>query len=358
MISTPSSGSLEVIGLMSGTSLDGIDLAACRFDFSGEQYRYTLLAAETVAYSAEWLHRLRHLFSSPAASVFETDAALGRLYGETVNLFRKNHGIEPQLIASHGHTLFHRPDLGYTTQIGGGAAIAAVTGIDTICDFRTKDVALGGQGAPLVPVGDHLLFGDYEACLNLGGIANISLVNDGKRIAWDVCPVNMPLNELAERTGKPYDDGGTMARGGQLIPELLDTMNSLGFYTQPGPKSLGREWYEQVFRPLLEKGSPADLSHTVCEHIADQHTKVFTSLPPSARILVTGGGAFHTYLLEKMESKGNRKLIVPDEQLVKFKEAIVFAFLGALNYWGRVNVFDSATGSVKDHVGGALYKGL
>lgn len=358
MISSPPSGPLDVIGLMSGTSLDGIDLAACRFDFSGDQYRYTLLAAETIAYSSEWQQRLKHLFSTPAPAVFETDAALGSLYGETINLFRKKYRIEPQLVASHGHTLFHRPDLGYTTQIGSGAHIAAITGIDTVCDFRSKDVALGGQGAPLVPVGDQLLFAHNSACLNLGGIANVSLVRDGKRVAWDICPVNMALNELAQRAGQAYDDGGRLASSGILLPELLEQLNTLDFYSMKGPKSLGREWYEHTFQPLLKDGSPADLSRTVCEHIAQRHADSFQALTDDAQILVTGGGAFHTFLMERIAAVSKKKLHVPDEGLVKFKEAIVFAFLGALNYWGRVNVFDSATGSVKDHVGGALYRGL
>ncbi|MFN8154078.1 MAG: anhydro-N-acetylmuramic acid kinase [Bacteroidia bacterium] len=358
MISTSTTGSLDVIGLMSGTSLDGIDLAACRFDFNGERYRYTLLAAETIAYHPDWTQRLTSLFSAPAASVFETDAALGKLYGETINLFRKKHGLSPLLIASHGHTVFHQPSRGYTTQIGSGAHIAAITGLDTVCDFRSKDVALNGQGAPLVPVGDHFLFAEFTACLNLGGIANISLVKDGRRIAWDICPVNMALNELAQRTGRAYDEAGALARSGRIIPSLLEKMNALPFYVQSGPKSLGREWYELSFRPLLEEGSPADLSATVCEHIALRHADVFRAMPAGASVLVTGGGAYHSFLLEKMQEKGNTKLVVPDEQLINFKEAIVFAFLGALNFWGSINVFDSATGSVKDHIGGALYRGL
>ncbi len=358
MISRPSTGSLEVIGLMSGTSLDGIDLAACRFDFDGEQYRYSLLAAFTFPYSDDWKLRLKALISASAPSVFETDAALGRLYGETINLFREQYGLKPHLIASHGHTVFHQPDLDYTTQIGSGAHIAALTGIDTVCDFRSKDVALGGQGAPLVPVGDHLLFSDYDACVNLGGIANISLVKDGKRVAWDICPVNMALNEIAGRTGLEFDRNGELAASGSLLPDVLSRMNALDFYAQAGPKSLGREWYENEFQPLLQQGSPADLSRTLCEHIAQRHADSFSSLKTDAKILVTGGGAFHKFLVERIAEVSNKKLQVPDEGLVKFKEAIVFAFLGALNFLERVNVLDSATGSVKQHVGGALYRGL
>jgi anhydro-N-acetylmuramic acid kinase len=350
-------GNLVVVGLMSGTSLDGIDLAACRFERQDSGYSYELLAAETYSYSSVWEDRLRHLHSASAEEIFEADAALGTLYGNLLKEFIGSLKIRPQLIASHGHTLFHQPGKGFTTQIGSGAHIAAVTGIDTVCDFRSKDVALGGQGAPLVPVGDHFLFAGYEACLNLGGIANISLLSEGKRKAFDICPVNMALNELALRTGIPFDKNGELAATGNLLPDLLEQLNNLRFYQQKGAKSLGREWYSLHFAPLLENGSPADLSRTVCEHIAIQINNTMQALPAGAKVLTTGGGAFHQFLIERMENTGNSHYVIPEKELIMFKEAIVFAFLGALNYWGRVNVFDSATGSVKQHVGGALYRG-
>lgn len=349
---------LHVIGIMSGTSLDGIDLAACRFEHDGIRYRYTLLASRTLPYTEEWTKRLSGVYSAPAREVFATDADLGRLFGEVVNNFIAAFGLTPQLIASHGHTVFHEPARGFTVQIGSGAHISALTGIDTVCDFRSKDVALKGQGAPLVPVGDQLLFGEYGACLNLGGIANISMQQNDQRLAWDICPVNMALNEIAQRAGKAYDRGGEMASRGVVLPDLLERLNGLSFYSGSGPKSLGREWYEQQFRPLLQEGRPEDLARTVCEHIAEQHAKAFEPLPADAEILVTGGGAFHTFLIQKMSEKSKRRLAIPEEGLVNFKEAIVFAFLGALNYWGRVNVFDSATGSVRQHIGGATYRGL
>ncbi|MBL7924612.1 MAG: anhydro-N-acetylmuramic acid kinase [Bacteroidia bacterium] len=348
---------VNAVGLMSGTSMDGVDLAACSFELRDNTWSYTLHHATTVPYPAAWLEKIRSLPGLHAAEVFEADAALGRYFGGLVLDFVKTHGFRADLVASHGHTLFHKPSRGYTTQIGSGAHLAAVCGVRTICDFRSKDVALGGQGAPLVPVGDHLLFPEYEACLNLGGIANISLLSAGKRIAFDICPVNMALNMLAERENLRYDDQGKMARQGKLLPGLLEQLNGLSFYQQQGPKSLGREWYEQEFAPLLGQGSAADLSRTVCEHIAEQHLRVFGQLKPQSKILVTGGGAFHTFLLERMAEKSQKVLTVPAEDLVKFKEALVFAFLGVLNYSGRVNVFDSATGSVKQHVGGAMYWG-
>lgn len=343
---------------MSGTSLDGIDLAACTFIHNGDEWTFQLLKALTLPYSAEWEKKLKQLPEASAGEIFETNAALGKMFGELVVEFIKDLPVKAELIASHGHTLFHRPDLGYTTQIGCGAHIAAVTGMNTVCDFRSKDVALGGQGAPLVPVGDHYLFSGYDACINLGGIANISMNKEGRRVAFDIVPVNMALNLLAGRAGLPFDDKGELAKSGRILPEKLSALNQLGFYKTQGAKSLGREWFEQQFLPFLKDGDTADLCRTVCEHIADQHALALQHLPASAKILVTGGGAFNTFLVDKIAEKSKKQLHVPEKELVQFKEAIVFAFLGVLNYWGRVNVFDSATGSVKQHVGGAFYRGI
>ena len=349
---------IKVIGLMSGTSLDGVDLAACTFSKVEGRWTFTTEATETYSYTDEWLNTLRTLHLQSAPKIFETDAMLGRYYAGLINSFITQNDFHPNLIASHGHTLFHQPSRNFTTQIGSGAHISAITGFNTVCDFRSKDVALGGQGAPLVPVGDHYLFSEYEACLNLGGIANISMLSeDGRRVAYDICPVNMALNELAQRAGKDFDEDGILARSGNVLPDLLHQLNSLPFYQQKGAKSLGREWYEQSFRTHLQHGTVEDLSRTVVEHIAHQHQYAFSSLSKDGIILVTGGGAFHQFLLERLRILSNKNLQVPQKELVNFKEAIVFAFLGALNYLGSVNVFDSATGSVKQHVGGAMYKG-
>lgn len=357
MKSLPPQSSIRVIGLMSGTSLDGIDLAACTFSEHEGLWMYTLHHATTLPYSAYWEKLLKELPSKSAQDVFAAHQALGKFYGKCILDFVAETGFQPQLIASHGHTLFHAPAEGYTVQIGSGAAIAAITGIDTVCDFRSMDVALGGQGAPLVPVGDHFLFPDYTACINLGGIANISLLKGGKRVAWDICPVNMALNELAAREGLCFDTNGELARHGRLLDDVLNGMQGLEFYTQDGAKSLGREWYERFFRPLLEHGHTADLCRTVCEHIALQIAQCMKTLPADAKVLFTGGGAFNVFLMERIQARCTQKTAVPDAELVNFKEALVFAFLGALNYCGRVNVFDSATGSSMNHIGGAFYHG-
>ncbi len=348
---------ITAVGLMSGTSMDGIDLAACTFFLRGNQWNYSLHKAITIPYSKEWEQRLSELPGAGASAVFETNAALGRLFGNQVLDFLRDLPVKAELIASHGHTLFHRPDRDYTVQIGSGAHIAAVCNLPVVCDFRLKDVALGGQGAPLVPVGDHFLFSNYEACLNLGGISNISMMSGKERIAFDICPVNMALNFLARKEGKTYDSNGDLARNGNILEDKLEQLNELAFYKISSAKSLGREWFEQHFYPILSSGNTADLCRTVCEHIADQHARVFNKLPEGATILVTGGGAYNTFLLERMAQKTTKRLHVPERELVEFKEAIVFAFLGVLNYWDSVNVFDSATGSVKKHIGGALYKG-
>ena len=242
--------SLLAIGLMSGTSMDGVDLAACAFEYKDGRWDFTLKKAVTIPYPDEWIKVMQSLPTVPSQEVFRIDAALGKYFGLLINDFITDLPEKPRLIGSHGHTLFHQPEAGFTTQVGSGAHIAAVTGIDTICDFRSKDVALGGHGAPLVPVGDHYLFPQYEACLNLGGFANISMLENGKRIAYDICPVNMPLNALAERTNNRYDHHGELARSGTILPELLEKLNRLDFYTKSGAKSLGREWYESNFLPL------------------------------------------------------------------------------------------------------------
>jgi len=248
--------------------------------------------------------------------------------------------------------------LGFTTQIGSGACIAAGTGVDTVCDFRSKDVALGGQGAPLVPLGDRLLFGEYTACLNLGGIANISFERDDQRVAYDICPVNMALNAIAQKLGLEYDPDGKNARSGSVDYDLLSRLNMLEFYRKPGPKSLGREWFETEFSPNLgQTADPVNILRTLCEHIAEVHAGELGKISKHGKLLTTGGGALNTFLIERIRNLSGWDVIVPHKTLVEFKEALVFAFLGNLYLENRVNVLCSSTGSSRNHIGGALYKG-
>jgi anhydro-N-acetylmuramic acid kinase len=349
---------LQVIGLMSGTSLDGVDLAACNFSEKEGKWTYDLIAADTIPYPAEWEEKLKNLQHCTGEELAFTNAALGRYYGSLIRDFIAKHKLKPELTGSHGHTVFHQPQHGFTLQIGDPSCIATLSGIDTVGDFRTGDIALGGQGAPLVPIGDRLLFGDYKACLNLGGIANISFEENNKRIAFDVCPVNMALNLLANSVGKAYDDGGAMARSGKLIPELFDKLNQLDFYKISGPRSLGREWFETQCLPLIHdsKSPLEDRLFTFCEHIAEQHARVLDHLNKTGKILVTGGGAFNSFLIERIKYRSGHPLEVPRGDLINYKEAIVFAFLAMLFVSGRVNVLSSATGAMKDHIGGAFYR--
>lgn len=338
---------------MSGTSLDGLDLALC--EFSGN-YEFKMLKAKTVSYSQEWkslLSRAQHL---SAEEYFELHAKYGKFIAEEINLFLQDTPEKPAAIASHGHTVFHQPQLGFSTQIGCGATIAANTGITTVCDFRSLDVAMGGQGAPLVPVGDKLLFGHYAACLNIGGIANISFDENGKRIAYDICEANMLLNFLAEKNGKSFDENGDMARAGKIDSDLLNELNGFSFYTESGAKSLGREWFEKNIMSLIEKSNlnTNDLLATSTEHIARIIANEFEK-QNIKNVLITGGGAFNTYLIEKIKSKTTTEIILPEAEIINFKEALIFAFLGYLRLIEKTNTLSSVTGAKQDSVGGAVY---
>ena len=358
---------------MSGTSLDGIDLALCDIDEHG----YNVLAAETVPYLAEWKQRLSSLEKASAYEYALANVELGHLFGQTINSFLE--GKErPEAIASHGHTIFHQPCnrdatvgssrvTGLTTQIGDGDAIAAETGLLVVSNFRTLDVALGGQGAPLVPIGDELLFGEYDACLNLGGIANISFRHEVggrryERVAFDICPCNMVLNRLAAMLGYPYDDGGRNARGGEVHTCLLHDLDALDYYTQDGPKSLGKEWFVGQFWPLVKgflgavpmQPQVRDALATVTSHIAIQIARVLER-QQIRTLLVTGGGAWNSYLLEIVGKYCPEvRITVPDPLIVNYKEALIFALLGYLRLTGKVNTLASVTGAKIDSIGGNI----
>lgn len=346
-----------VCGLMSGTSLDGTDLAMCRFHELQGQWKYEILACETFPYPESWEKTLQEIHEYPAIRLLEVNAALGKYFGNLVKIFSGKQGIKPHLVSSHGHTVFHQPSKGFTYQAGSGSHLAAESGIDTVCDFRNTDIALGGQGAPLVPAGDEYLFTEYAACLNLGGIANISFKKNNKRIAFDICPVNMMLNYIASFKNLKYDEDGKIAASGALIPSLLSKLNSLEFYSGSGAKSLGREWFSECIQPLLDRNqySTEDMLHTSVIHIAQQIGKIVNE-NTTGNIIVTGGGALNKYLIETMQKVSNAKLELPSAEIINFKEALIFAFLGNLFINNRINVLSSATGSLKDHYGGAYYR--
>lgn len=349
---------IKAIGLMSGTSLDGLDLAAAEFWQENGNWNFNIHFAETVSYSHKWREKLKNSPSLSGEKLIELHSEFGRFLGfETLRFIEKT-GFSPDLIASHGHTVFHQPENHFTFQVGNGADIAAITKITTVSDFRTGDVALGGQGAPLVPVGDRLLFGDYDFCLNLGGFANISFEENGKRVAFDICPANIVLNYFAEKQGFAFDKDGESGRKGKVNCELIEKLNQLDFYLKNYPKSLGREWVEQVFLTVLNgfEITEADKLRTVYEHFAHQIAETISG-KKGERMLVTGGGAFNTFLTELISKQVQVEIVIPSKEIINFKEALVFAFLGVLRVRGRINCLASVTGATHDHSTGIILLG-
>lgn len=345
------------IGVMSGTSLDGIDLAWCKFA-EDEQgcWHYEVLKAATFPYAPDMREQLAHATELSALDYCKLNIALGKVFAERINTFVGD-DAKPDYIASHGHTVFHQPSVGLTTQIGSGPVIAAETGITTVCDFRTLDVAYHGQGAPLVSIGDQLLFGQYDACLNLGGFSNISFQSGNQRIAFDVSPCNMGMDLLANKLGLPYDKDGNTARSGKVIPKMLDELNRLGYYTQPWPKSLGKEWFDQNIMPIFDTyiiyNAIEDCLRTFVEHVAAQ---IANAIPEGKNnLLVTGGGALNKFLIERVQNLWPNKVVIPDELTINYKEAIVFAFLGYLRLHEKENCLSSVTGADTDNCGGCVW---
>ncbi len=338
-----------MIGVMSGTSLDGLDIALCRFE-KNDAWKFDILKAVTVEYPEPWLSKLKNAPKLSAEALCQFDNDYGSYIGQEIQAFAKDEEID--FVASHGHTVFHRPDLGYTKQIGNPAAISAHCSFPILAEFRTLDVALGGQGAPLVPIGDQLLFGEYQSCLNLGGFANISFERAGQRIAYDICPVNIVLNALANKLGKEYDANGEFAQSGEINPELLDKLNALNYYSDIPPKSLGREWVENEINPLLMGSNVNNLLRTFVEHIAIQLSKNF---PEEGSVLITGGGTFNSFLIDRISAHCSSELILPDKLIIDFKEALIFAFLGVLRWRGENNTLKSVTGASRDSCGGSIY---
>jgi anhydro-N-acetylmuramic acid kinase len=345
----------RVIGLMSGTSLDGLDIAYCTFT-RGDRWQFELIDATTFSYDEHWRGRLRNAHALSGMELTQLHVDLGVLHGACVKSFMDSRSAQVDFIASHGHTVFHQPHLGVTLQIGSAAQIAAAAGVDVIADFRTTDVSHGGQGAPLVPIGDLWLFGNYPMCLNLGGIANVSVKESLHIEAFDIGLCNMALNHYAEKLGVSYDHDGNLSREGSLNDVLLQQLNSLAFFMQPAPKSLGKEFWVNEFLPIVERSgvNEHDALRTITEHISIQIGAALTRRN-LGEILVTGGGAHNGYLMERIAAHAHHRLVVPDKKIVDFKEALIFAFLGALRMAGESNALASVTGARRDSVGGAIY---
>lgn len=342
------------IGVMSGTSLDGIDLVYVKFD-AFTRSSFAIIYAETIPYSSIWKDTLQKAIHFSSDDLVILDSAYGAHLGNVIVGFIDKFRIQQiDFIASHGHTILHQPAKGITLQIGDGQTIANSTKQKVVCDFRTQDVQLGGQGAPLVPIGDELLFYDYDFCLNLGGFSNISYQKDGNRIAFDICPVNIVLNFYAQKLGCAYDASGKMASEGKINELLLTELNSLSFYQQKPPKSLGLEWVQEYIFPIIDR-LETDISsilRTFVEHIAVQIGKIITNNPS---VLVTGGGAFNCFLMQRIEHHAAIKIELPSSKLINFKEALVFAFLGLLKIEGKVNCLRSVTGASKNHSSGKVF---
>ena len=340
---------------MSGSSLDGLDLALVQFHSNDGKYGFDILKSQTLPYSSYWERQLSEAFHKRPDDLAELDKAFGDYLGRQVLQFIQENGISPDFVASHGHTIFHKPEEHYTLQIGDGQALANACGLKVINDFRSEDVSKGGQGAPLVPIGDKLLFSDYEACLNIGGIANVSYDENGQRIAYDICIANQALNYLANQKGLKYDKDGFLARSGKIDEPLLEKLNAHSFFRKKAPKSLGREFFETEQKSLLKDMKTNDLLATFTEHIAMQIGQSLQHLPES-KLLVTGGGALNKFLVERIRCHTRHQVVIPDKQIIEYKEALIFAFLGLLKLEGKTNVLSSVTGAESDSCSGKIWE--
>ncbi len=349
----------KVIGLMSGTSLDGVDIAYCKFTLKNKNWDFSIEVAQTFPYPPEWKNKLSTAHSLSGESLIKLHSAYGKYLAQICNQFIKQKKVKKvDLIASHGHTIFHQPQNKFTFQLGDGAALHSTTGYPVSFDFRSLDVALGGEGAPLVPIGDHLLFSDYDVCLNLGGIANLSMDVKGKRRAFDICFCNMALNYLSAKAGKDFDKNGSIAQQGVVNAELLHSLEKIYHSIRKKRPSLGREGFEKQFQILLDNESIAlnDRLRTVCESIADEILLSLPPIPKKIKLLSTGGGALNVFLMRLIESKLSvkTKIIIPSKTIINFKEALVFAFLGVLRLRDETNVLKSVTGASHDSCSGVL----
>lgn len=347
----------NVVGVMSGTSLDGVDLAHIQFDIDGSQWSFQILECETIPYDSDWVNQLKSAVSFNPDQLVKLNLNYTQLLGTIIRTFIEKHQLNNlDAVCSHGHTILHQPQNGLTLQIGNLPAIAKFCHQKVVCDFRVQDVMLGGQGAPLVPIGDRVLFAGYDYCLNLGGFSNVSFENNEQRIAFDISPVNTVLNFYANQLGFDYDDRGNIARSGKLQQDLFQSLNALDFYRKPFPKSLGFEYVKETVLPLMESFGITieDKMHTFTQHVAFQ---IALALPiKKGKLLVTGGGAYNDFLIAGMQSyMPEMEIIIPESNILEFKEALIFGLLGVLKLRAENNVLSSVTGAKHDHSSGFIY---
>ncbi|GAB4321569.1 MAG: anhydro-N-acetylmuramic acid kinase [Bacteroidales bacterium] len=345
----------SVVGMMSGTSLDGLDIASVLFRRTNGKWSYETGPCKYVPYPSELRNQLMQAHQLNGSELARLDAVLGRWYGRQAAGFIAQNQLDPILVANHGQTIFHRPEQGYTLQIGSGAHLASECRRPVVCDFRSQDVALGGQGAPLVPVGDMLLFGDYGACLNLGGFANVSMDSAGDRIAFDIVPCNFVLNALAMEAGMPYDRGGQLAIKGNYDDSLLNRLSNIPWFKAAGPKSLGREWVEINITPLLDSSdlSVEDKLATFTELIAEKISLALSGV--RGKVLVSGGGVHNDYLISRITGRVGARIVIAPPPLDDFREALIFGFLGLLRWLEIPNTLPSVTGAAHAVSAGAIY---
>lgn len=358
----------HALGLMSGSSLDGLDIVFAHFHEQGGQWSFQIEKATCYSYDEAWENRLRAATSLTALDYCQLHVDYGHYLGKQVNRFieENNFHFQVGLIGSHGHTVFHSPSTRMTAQIGDGAALAAETGLPVVNDLRALDLALGGQGAPIVPMGERTLFSDYSLLLNIGGIANITRSGEDY-VAFDICPANRVLNLLASQLGKAFDEHGAIAAKGKVLPDLLSKLNAHPYYKQAFPKSLANEMgTEEHFPFLLKSGSAIeDLLATYTVHVAEQiaqHAQALVADQPKAthKMLVTGGGALNQHLVQLIQQqllKSNIEVVLPDTLLIQYKEALIMGFLAVLRWRQENTTIASVTGAQRASIGGALWNG-
>ena len=346
-----------VIGVMSGTSLDGIDLALINFDLN-QNWSFKIIKADTIAYAEEWLGKLKTLIKHSKEELATLDKEYTLYLAEVIqNFITENNISSLDAICSHGHTALHKPESGLTYQIGNLPVLNKILNQTIVCDFRVQDVALGGQGAPLVPIGDQFLFSEYNYCVNLGGFANVSTEIKGQRIAFDICPVNIVLNKYVSILGIAYDDKGHLAKEGIINNNLLNQLNNLPFYNETYPKSLGLEWVNEIIFPMIDSYhlSVKDVLRTVIEHVAIQISNVL-NIQQNASVLITGGGVFNSFLMSRIGDLCHNEIQIPSKEIIEFKEALIFGFLGVLKLRSEINCLASVTGAKKDHSSGVIFQ--
>lgn len=347
----------NVFGVMSGTSLDGVDLAHIQFAIVDQKWTFKILECETVGYSQNWIQQLKNAVDFSKEQLEVLNQNYTQLLAKIISEFTQKHKIENlDAVCSHGHTILHQPQNGFTLQIGNLPEIAALIHQTVVCDFRVQDVQLGGQGAPLVPIGDQLLFSGYDYCINLGGFSNVSFEENNTRIAFDISPVNTVLNFYANKLGLDYDNKGQISRTGNCNQDLLDKLNALDYYQKKHPKSLGFEFVKETVLPIIESFqiSIEDKLHTFTEHVALQ---IALALPDKkGSLFITGGGAYNDFLIERMQFYlPEMNLIIPESKILEFKEALIFGLLGVLKLRNEINVLSSVTGAKTNHSSGVVY---